>query len=524
MGYDAVYNLEGVVIDDEEARYEYDYLNQLIQEKGHTYENDSLYNRTRKDGIPYQLNALNQLTCQSETEYVYDSNGNLVKIASKGPTQLLYYDALDRLISVEDGEERTFYEYDGFNRRMSKTNGESKEEYLYDGRREIASYRDGRPFVQRILGRGIDSSEIHATIGVEREGAVYLPLHNPFGHLGVLIDGKSGEIVERLHTTAFGEGYVIDSEGNTKTFSECLSPWIVSSKRYDPETGFTLYGLRYYCPEIGRWITTDPAGFADGPNLYAYVKNNPLIYVDLYGLGVWKGVWKGAKMAAPFVAVRLVIYGATFACPPLGGALNAAMTVYNAYSITSLGVNVGGYVATNLTNAANLGEGVAKMGGEVASAVQGVSGEDWIAAGTNFLVNRKMNSIEKKASLLNQTAGKAAAVSQTAGKVNSVANGILKNSGSGGDTFLKIIPGKNGIPSLDQLSKAGQMLDRNGLTRAGRALDKHGNRPGSVFPKAFGDIANKNALGQYHLDDILTHPETFLKIHYRPKYGEVLDF
>ena len=59
---------------------------------------------------------------------------------------------------------------------------------------------------------------------------------------------------------------------------------------------------------------------------------------------------------------------------------------------------------------------------------------------------------------------------------------------------------------LDALSKAGQVLDRNGLTRAGRALEKHGGRVGSVFPKATGNPINKNLQGQYHLDDILTHP------------------
>ncbi len=40
------------------------------------------------------------------------------------------------------------------------------------------------------------------------------------------------------------------------------------------------FGQRYYVPEIGRWITPDPAGFADGPNLYAYVHNQPLRYID----------------------------------------------------------------------------------------------------------------------------------------------------------------------------------------------------------------------------------------------------
>ncbi|MDB2614432.1 hypothetical protein N9Y92_04685 [Chlamydiales bacterium] len=51
-------------------------------------------------------------------------------------------------------------------------------------------------------------------------------------------------------------------------------------------------------------------------------------------------------------------------------------------------------------------------------------------------------------------------------------------------------------------------MDRSGLTRAGRALDKHGNRPGSVFPKATGGPASKNMQGQFYLDDILTSPKT----------------
>jgi len=39
-----------------------------------------------------------------------------------------------------------------------------------------------------------------------------------------------------------------------------------------------------YDPEVGRWLTPDPLGFADGPNLYAYVHNNPLTFVDPDGL------------------------------------------------------------------------------------------------------------------------------------------------------------------------------------------------------------------------------------------------
>ena len=38
--------------------------------------------------------------------------------------------------------------------------------------------------------------------------------------------------------------------------------------------------LSFYPSDIGRWITPDPAGFADGPNLYTYVHNHPLSYID----------------------------------------------------------------------------------------------------------------------------------------------------------------------------------------------------------------------------------------------------
>jgi RHS repeat-associated protein len=53
---------------------------------------------------------------------------------------------------------------------------------------------------------------------------------------------------------------------------------------FDSETGFVYFGKRYYVPNIGRWVTPDPIGFADGPNRYAYVYNNPMSKFDLYGL------------------------------------------------------------------------------------------------------------------------------------------------------------------------------------------------------------------------------------------------
>ena len=54
----------------------------------------------------------------------------------------------------------------------------------------------------------------------------------------------------------------------------------------DPELGLIDFGKRYYDPRLGRWLTTDPAGFIDSVNLYQYVLNNPFKYQDPHGENV----------------------------------------------------------------------------------------------------------------------------------------------------------------------------------------------------------------------------------------------
>jgi RHS repeat-associated protein len=56
-----------------------------------------------------------------------------------------------------------------------------------------------------------------------------------------------------------------------------------AGKERDNGTGLYYFGQRYYSPEQGRWTTPDPAGAVDGPNLFAYVSNNPLTLVDPTG-------------------------------------------------------------------------------------------------------------------------------------------------------------------------------------------------------------------------------------------------
>jgi len=53
---------------------------------------------------------------------------------------------------------------------------------------------------------------------------------------------------------------------------------------FDTETGLHYNWNGYYDPETGRYLSPDPIGLDGGLNLYAYVENDPVNYVDPWGL------------------------------------------------------------------------------------------------------------------------------------------------------------------------------------------------------------------------------------------------
>ncbi len=57
-----------------------------------------------------------------------------------------------------------------------------------------------------------------------------------------------------------------------------------SSEYLDIETGLVYYILRYYTPELGKWLSKDPIEEKGGVNLYAMVGNNAITRRDRLGL------------------------------------------------------------------------------------------------------------------------------------------------------------------------------------------------------------------------------------------------
>jgi RHS repeat-associated protein len=66
----------------------------------------------------------------------------------------------------------------------------------------------------------------------------------------------------------------------------------------DSETGLVLLTHRFYDPETGRFLTRDPLGYAGGINLYGYVQDNPVNWVDPEGYDPGTDILQWGEMGA----------------------------------------------------------------------------------------------------------------------------------------------------------------------------------------------------------------------------------
>lgn len=86
--------------------------------------------------------------------------------------------------------------------------------------------------------------------------------------------------------------YRYDPFGNLISSSGSLANdniYRFSSKEFHAASGMYYYGFRFYDPNLQRWINRDPFSERGGYNLFAFVSNNPLFFVDPFGLDLNNG-------------------------------------------------------------------------------------------------------------------------------------------------------------------------------------------------------------------------------------------
>jgi|WetSurMetagenome_2_1015567.scaffolds.fasta_scaffold00155_25 RHS repeat-associated protein len=236
----------------------------------------------------YTPNNLNQVIASTNPArtYAYDNDGNMTTgFNPDGQAVTMTYDAENRLITAQftDSSSRTnltnyYYSGDGLLARMTKTLAGtlvSDTRYIRAGFLPIQE-RDANNNVTREYLWGLNyGGGIGGLLNLKQGGLDYNYLYDGKGNVTTLIGADQTPVVS----------YAYDPFGVLKKKVGIFDqPYQFSTKPYDPQTGLSEYGFRYYNAVLGKWMTRDPLGEYGGINLYRAMGNNPVNWVDPFGL------------------------------------------------------------------------------------------------------------------------------------------------------------------------------------------------------------------------------------------------
>lgn len=217
--------------------------------------------------------AANQQAQFAGANLAYDSNGNL----TNDGTNIYVWDARDRLISI-NGSTSAIFSYDALDRRIAKTINGATRIYQYDG-------------VDVVTESGASNASYLSTLNIDEPLVRQTSTGNEF----YLTNDLGSTVALTNDAGAVTTTYAYDPFGATTVTGPSTNPFQFTGRENDGN-GLYFYRARYYSPSHSRFLSEDPLEFDAGdPNLYAYVFNNPINFVDPTGEARKKCRIGGAK-------------------------------------------------------------------------------------------------------------------------------------------------------------------------------------------------------------------------------------
>lgn len=235
-------------------------------------------------------NTANQTTeiDGSPATVAHDPVGNMTKVPQVtdwSSTNELKWDAWNRLVEVQDGSTPVAeYAYDGLTRRIKKTVGGTTRRYYYSTKWQILEERlNAATTAERQFVWGLRYTD---DLVLRMRGSERLYMLSDYFNPTAIAD-EAGTVLERYGYDTFGLSRVMTPSFAPRTSSNYDWETRFHAYRYDAETGLYQVRYRYLHPTLGRWPSRDPIAERGGLNLYGFVDNNPVNWVDALGLKVY---------------------------------------------------------------------------------------------------------------------------------------------------------------------------------------------------------------------------------------------